>query len=78
MRRAPHRFHGSLTELRKIVSSTLPRGRWHRMPAGFWRYECETGAILNWWSTTGTYNIQGPAVDAVRFRRAVKRALSDA
>lgn len=75
MRRALQRFDGTLSELRKVVSMTHLRGKWNRMPAGFWRYKCATGAILNWWKSTGTYNIQGPPTEAARLRRAVTRAL---
>lgn len=30
------------------------------MSDGYWRFNDQTGAILNWWPSTGTYNFQGP------------------
>lgn len=54
------RFLGTLEQLQKNVALTGVAGEWQPMPADYWRYRCDNGAILNWWPSTKTYNFQGP------------------
>jgi hypothetical protein len=54
------RFKGSLDELREIVARCGIAGDWQlHAKSNHYRFCTETGAILNWWSTTGAMNFQG-------------------
>jgi hypothetical protein len=60
------RFRGSLEELRKIVARAIP-GDWQlHTKSNHHRFRASTGAILNWWPTTGAMNFQGK--EAERFK----------
>jgi hypothetical protein len=54
------KFQGSLDDLQDIAGRCAIPGEWsfHRK-SRFYRFQAETGAILNWWPTTGTINFQG-------------------
>jgi hypothetical protein len=56
--------YGSLKDLQEIVVRCATPGEWsfHRK-SRFYRFEAKTGAILNWWPTTGTINFQGQDAD---------------
>jgi hypothetical protein len=56
------RFQGSLDDLQDTVTRCAIPGEWsfHKKNR-FYRFHAETGAILNWWPTTGTINFQGHA-----------------
>lgn len=77
MNRVPSRFSGSLEQLQSCVGLTGAVGKWEPMPAGFWRFRCSDGAILNWWQSTGTFNFQGPADAANRLKQALIAVVSD-
>jgi hypothetical protein len=54
------RFKGSLDELRKIVARFAIAGDWQlHTKSNHHRFRTRTGAILNWWPTTGAMNFQG-------------------
>jgi hypothetical protein len=54
------KFHGSLEELQEIVLRCAIPGGWHfHKKSRFYKFEAATGAILNWWPSTGTINFQG-------------------
>jgi hypothetical protein len=59
-------FFGSLKDLQEIVVRCATPGEWSfHKKSRFYRFRTETGAILNWWPTTGTINFQGQ--DAEQF-----------
>lgn len=60
-RPSPKRFVGTIEQLARVVSMTAVAGTWEYMPAAYWRYVCVDGAILNWWPSSKTFNLQGPA-----------------
>jgi hypothetical protein len=54
------KFKGSLEELRKIIARCGISGDWQlHTKSNYHRFRADTGAILNWWSTTGAMNFQG-------------------
>lgn len=69
-RRQRH-FSGPFEQLRGILGLTKAVGDWQSMPAGYWRFVCRDGAILNWWPSTGTFNFQGPAAATNALERAL-------
>lgn len=70
-RKEPLRFLGSYQQLQAIVSITGSPGSWELMQAGYWRFMCRDGAILNWWPSTGTVNFQGPLAERQAFELAL-------
>jgi hypothetical protein len=53
-------FEGSLDDLQDIVMRCAILGEWSfHKKSYFYRFRTSTGAILNWWPTTGTINFQG-------------------
>jgi len=75
MNKVRRRFIGSLDQLQYCVGLTGAAGEWEPMPAGFWRFRCRNGAILNWWQSTGTFNFQGPTDAARRLEQALAAAV---
>ena len=77
MKRAPkhlrrqRRFSGSLEQLQEIVRLSEVVGDWQFMPAGYWRFLCHDGAILNWWPSTGTIDFQGLLAERQAFELAL-------
>jgi hypothetical protein len=52
-------FEGSLDDLQDIVMRCAILGEWSfHKKSYFYRFRTSTGAILNWWPTTGTVNFQ--------------------
>ena len=64
-------FSGSLQQLQHIVALTQWPGMWEYMPADYWRFICDDGAILNYWPRTGTINFQGPEASKLAFKQGV-------
>ncbi len=72
------KFKGLLDDLKRIVMRCAIPGEWsfHKKNR-FYRFQVETGSILNWWPTTGTINFQGQ--DAEQFEALfLKHALAEA
>jgi hypothetical protein len=54
------KFQGSLDNLQDIAMRCAIPGEWSfHKKSHFYRFQATTGAILNWWPTTGTMNFQG-------------------
>lgn len=76
MRRSARRFVWSIEQLAHVVSTTGVAGTWEHTPAAYWRYVCVDGAILNWWPSSKTFNLQGPAEARDAFeQRLIQAAL---
>jgi hypothetical protein len=53
-------FRGSLDDLQDTVTRCAIQGEWsYHKKNCFYRFQAATGAILNWWPSTGTINFQG-------------------
>ncbi len=72
--RGTAKFAGSFDNLRELVTLTGMDGGWEQM-AGFWRFRCHGGAILNWWPSTGTVNLQGPSSEIEKIATAMRRVV---
>jgi hypothetical protein len=53
------RFPGDFDNLQQVVSVIGIRGVW-RKRANHHQYRATTGAVLNWWKSTGTITFGGP------------------
>jgi hypothetical protein len=72
------KFRGSLDDLEHIVTRCSSPGEWSfHKKSRFYRFQAESGAILNWWPSTGTINFQGQ--DPEQFETLfVEHALAEA
>jgi hypothetical protein len=62
------KFQGLLKDLQDTVMRCAILGEWsYHKKNCFYRFQAATGAILNWWPSTGTINFQGH--DAEQFER---------
>jgi hypothetical protein len=53
-------FRGSLNDLQDtLMQSAIPGERSSHKKSRFYRFQAATGAILNWWPSTGTINSRG-------------------
>lgn len=66
-------FTGSLDELESAVASCRMNGDWSVPQNGLHQYRTKTGAIMNWWPTTGTLVFQGKQLE--RLKAGVEAAL---
>jgi hypothetical protein len=53
------KFLGNYVKLKKCVSRTGVTGQWRELKNGHKQFCTKTGAILNWWESTGTIQFQG-------------------
>jgi hypothetical protein len=53
------RFPGDFNNFQQVVSVIGVGGEW-RKRANHYQYRATTGAVLNWWKSTGTIMFQGP------------------
>ena len=70
------KFRGDFAELEIRVSALGYVGEWSE-DDGKWAFRSEDGAILNWWPSTGTLQIQGPKVASTKLREALLGSLAD-
>jgi len=53
------KFHGNYKNLQQVMALTGIDGAW-REGENHHQYRATTGAVLNWWKSTGTITFQGP------------------
>jgi hypothetical protein len=53
------RFYGNYRNLQQVMALTGTAGAW-REGENHHQYRATTGAVLNWWKSTGTVTFQGP------------------
>lgn len=69
------KFRGEFGELETLVSGLGYKGQWSN-DNGKKVFRSEDNAVLNWWPSTGTLQIQGPANQRKQLEEAMTRALS--
>jgi len=69
------KFRGGFGELETLVSGLGYKGEWAD-DNGKKVFRSEDDAVLNWWPSTGTLQIQGPATPRKQLEGAVTKALS--
>ena len=68
------KYRGEFSGLKTLVAGLDCQGEWTddgRKKV----FRCDDGAILNWWSSTGTLQYQGPGDAKLKLREAVSTAL---
>src|ERR1700722_20287571 len=53
------KFLGDFRRLKKCVSRTDIDGEWCELKNGIRQFHAESGAVLNWWKSSGTIQFQG-------------------
>lgn len=71
------RFYGTAEQLMSVVALTGIPGEWEQLLNGHYLFRAETGAVLNWWSTTKKVFFQGNSNAARELEEALLR-ISDA
>ena len=56
------KFSGTYAQLQDEVKLTGIYGEWRDL-GNRKQYRSDSGAILNWWQSTGTIRVQGPRLD---------------
>ena len=63
------KFRGNYRKLRQLTALTGAAGQW-RVRENHYQYRAATGAVLNWWKSTGTVTFQGPRRGAKKLKKA--------
>jgi hypothetical protein len=63
------RFSGPFEKLQQLMALIGIQGEW-RVREDHYQYRAVTGAILNWWKSTGTITFQGPKCAAKELKNA--------
>ncbi|PZP84126.1 MAG: hypothetical protein DI582_09630 [Azospirillum brasilense] len=64
------KFTGSYQDLQDKVLLTGIDGEWREINENHKQYKAETGAVLNWWSSSKTIQFQGSPDKVTRFETA--------
>ena len=68
------KYRGDVNLLKSLVGGIDIHGSWSGIKRQF-TYRASTGAVLNWWPTTGTFTVQGPEMAALAFEEALLDAM---
>jgi hypothetical protein len=63
------KFPGNFENLQQVTTLTGIAGEW-RKRENHHQYRAATGAVLNWWKSTGRIAFQGPKSAAKEFKTA--------
>ena len=63
------KFPGDFESLQSVVMLTGIEGEWSERE-NHHQYRADTGAVLNWWRSTGTVTFQGPEAAAANLKAA--------
>jgi len=55
------KYRGTIDELKDLIRSAGIDGDWDDNGQGKHSFRSKEAGVLNWWSSTGTLNVQGPA-----------------
>ena len=69
-------FGGEFEELQRLVRDLKCAGEWRDLGAGQAQFQSRDHAKINWWSKTGTLNVQGPPEVRERLERKLAAALT--
>lgn len=70
------KFKGSLEELKSAIDAISFLGDWTAESGGKFCFRSKTGAVLNWWSSTGTITCQGDKDDSQRLDSLLESQLN--
>lgn len=65
------KFRGTIEELQSLIQKAGIRGDWDDDGQGKHSFRSKEAGVLNWWPSTGTLNLQGPADAKARLEAAL-------
>jgi len=65
------KFRGTIEELQSLIQNAHIRGDWDDGGQGKHSFRSKDAGVLNWWPSTGTLNLQGPADAKARLEAAL-------
>jgi hypothetical protein len=71
------RFPGNFESLQSFVMLTGIAGQW-RQRENHYQFRADTGAVLNWWRSTGTITFQGSEAAAANLKAAFLKVSAEA
>jgi hypothetical protein len=71
------KFTRKFPALDSIMMRTGIKGKWRR-GENYNQYRANSGAVLNWWESTGTITFQGPEAAAEKLKKAFVKARQEA
>jgi hypothetical protein len=69
-----NKFVGTFEELQSLITRMGISGEWSCPALNQYQFRANTGAVLNWYKSTGTVSFQGPEVEAAIFADAYSKA----
>ena len=69
-------YHGTFERLRAVLNAANAEGEWRALLNGHQQFRDTSGAILNWWPSTGTVLMQGDPEAAIGLLEAIRRVVS--
>lgn len=57
----PKKYRGAIEELKELIERAGIRGDWDEDGQGKHSFRGTEAGVINWWPSTGTLNVQGPA-----------------
>jgi predicted nucleotide-binding protein len=66
------KYHGSIEELRALLDNAGLKGAWDKEAQGKHTFRTKDSGVMNWWPSTGTLQIQGPADAKSRLELAIE------
>lgn len=70
----PSRFKGSIEELKALIEGSGVKGAWKEEAGGKHSFRSHDDGVLNWWSGTGTLQVQGQAAGMAALEAALNKA----
>lgn len=71
------KYHGTIEELRALLDKAGTKGTWDKEVQGKHSFRTKDGGVFNWWSSTGTVQIQGPSDAKARLEMAIEGRASE-
>jgi predicted nucleotide-binding protein len=72
----PLKFHGEPAEFEALISTAAVPGTWSHDQNGKYEFRTKDGAVLNWWPSRGTIQIQGQPAAKDRLYSTIEDLLS--
>src|SRR6266850_812724 len=67
----PNKYHGSIEDLKALIEIATIKGNWEDDGQGKHTFRSKDGTLLNWWPSTGTFNLQGSQQGKDKIERGV-------
>lgn len=65
------KYHGTIEDLKSLIERASIIGEWDYDQQGKHSFRSREAGVINWWPSTGTLNVQGPAGAKARLEEAL-------